>query len=83
MEQADGIGVRRMVKDILQAAGFHDLARIHNRNGITGFRHNAQVMGNEDHGGSKLLLQLIDHAQNLRLNGHVQRRGGLVRQQWQ
>ena len=40
--------------------------------------HHAEVVGDEQHAGAAPLLQLADQPQDLRLGGHVERRGRLV-----
>ena len=70
-----------VVEDLLHGAVFHDLAGIHHGHTVCHVCHNAQVMGDVDNGHAQLLLQVADQLQDLCLNGHVQRSGGLVADQ--
>ena len=82
VEQADGVGMVPVAgKDVLQRAIFHNLSRVHDAHLVAGLRHDAQVVGDHDDGGAKAPLQVTDHRKDLRLDGHVQRRGGFVSDQ--
>jgi len=50
----------------------------HNDDAVTNLRCNAQVMGDEEHGGLALALELADEAQDLGLRRHVERGRGLI-----
>ena len=56
VEQPLGIGVGGVVKDVLQGAILHNFSRIHNGYLVAGLGHDAQIVGNEDHGGVELPL---------------------------
>ena len=53
-------------------------AGVHHGHAVCDACHHTQVVGDEDHGGAELLLQFTNQPQNLRLNGHIQRRGGFI-----
>ena len=68
----------RAVVNVEGVAALDDLAGVHDVHpvGIPG--HHAQVMGDDDQGDAHVPGQLLHQFQDLRLDGHVQRRGGLV-----
>ena len=68
----------RGLKDILCCAVLDGLTGVHDHDLLAGLGHNTQIVGDEDHGGVQPLLQLIDQAQHLGLNGHIQCGGGFV-----
>lgn len=79
VEQPLGIGVAlRGLKDILCCAVLDGLTGVHNHDLFAGLGHNTQIVGDEDHGGVQPLLQFVDQAQHLGLNGHIQCSGGFV-----
>ena len=78
VEQALGIGMQGVVEHILQGAVLHDLACVHHRHRVAHLRHNAQIVGDHDHGGVVLFLELAHQLQHLGLDGHIQGGGGLV-----
>ena len=78
MEQALGVGVARRREDPGHRSGLDDATGIHDRNVVRRLRHHAEVMRDEDHGRAHLAAQPADQVQDLRLDGHVERRGRLV-----
>ena len=68
----------RLVEDLTNRAFFDDNAAVHHQHARTHARDNAEVVGDHDDGGAKLLLQALQQVENLRLNGHVQRGGWFV-----
>ena len=59
--------------DQLVAVGqLHHLAQIHHADAVGDVLHNAQVMGDEQVGQTHLLLQILEHIDDLSLNGNVQ-----------
>jgi hypothetical protein len=70
--------VHRRFKDLLYRAGLDDLAHIHHRYAVADMTYDAQVMGDEQIGQMELFLELAEQIQDLRLNGHVERRDRLV-----
>ena len=70
-----------LVEDLPRVAGFHDLAGVHHLDALGHLGHHAQIVGDQDDRGAVGLLQVLHDVQDLRLHGHVQRRGRLVRDQ--
>ena len=56
----------------------HQMAQIHDRDAVGNVMHHQQVMGDEQIGHAQLFLQVLEHIDHLRLNGHVQRGDRLV-----
>ena len=77
-KQRPGIGVAGIVEDLLAGAHLDDAARVHHGDAVGHVGHHAQIVGDVDGGEVVLLLHLLDEFQNLRLNGHVQRRGRFI-----
>ncbi|MNK98933.1 hypothetical protein D3C87_1193120 [compost metagenome] len=69
------------VEDLVDAALFDLLAAQHHHHVVGHLRHHAHVMRDEDDGRAQVALQFADGVQDLRLDGDVQRSGGLVRDQ--
>ena len=65
-------------ENVLLRAYFHQAARVHDGDAIGNLRDDSQVMRNEEHRQSKLDSQLSQQFQNLRLDGHVERRGRFI-----
>ena len=59
-------------------AALDDLARVHHRDPIGEMLDQAEIVGDEQDGERELALQLAQQAEDLRLNGHVERGGRLV-----
>ncbi len=72
------IGVLRRVKDPRHGAGLDDLALLHHADPVGDAPHDPQIMGDEQQGHAFVALQFGQQFQNLRLNRHIERRGGLV-----
>src|SRR3972149_5936408 len=63
----------------LQCRGrLHDLPRVHHVHPVGVARNDAQVVGDDDHGGAQLSGQAGQQLQDLGLDGHVQRRRRLI-----
>ena len=56
----------------------HDLPAVHDDHAVRDLGHDAQVMGDEKDGHVELVAELVDEVEDLRLDGDVERRGGLV-----
>ena len=76
--QADGVGVLGIVEDLPHRALLDDPSCIHDHHVVGHLGHHAQIVGDEQDGAVDLGLQITEEIQDLRLNGHVQSRGGLV-----
>ena len=59
--------------------GFLDLFTMAHDYYLVGhLRHHPHIVGNENDGHPQLLLQITHDGKNLRLNGDIQRGGGLI-----
>ena len=63
-----------MVVDFIRTRQLHHLAQVHHGDAIGNMAHHQQIVGNEQVGQIQLILQVVKHIDDLRLNGHVQRR---------
>ena len=81
--QALGIrmGILVLVEDRPGGCVFDDLAAVHDRDVVGHLVDDAEIVRDEQNGGAVFLTQLVHELQDLRLNGHVERRGRLVRDQ--
>jgi hypothetical protein len=73
------IGVQRIFEKLENGGRLHHLASIHNMNVVAHLRHHPKIVGNENDGGVDTALQIKHELEYLGLNGHIQRRGGLIR----
>ncbi len=80
-EQPPRVRVLGVVEEVVERALLHDPAGVHDRHPVGDVRHHAEVVGHKDHGGVGLLAQVPDALEDLRLDRHVERGGGLVRDQ--
>ena len=69
----------RTLEDCLGRSRFESLRPIHDEGAVGDFGNDAHVMGDEEDRHLLFPLQFLDQVQDLRLNGHVERRGRLVR----
>ena len=81
LQQAPGVGVARIVEDILRRAELHDLPCVHDGHTIRHARHSAEVVRDENRCRAELLLNFAQQIENLGLNGHIQRGRRLVGKQ--
>ena len=77
-QQQSGVGVGRRGKNLLHRAAFHHPPAVHHGHVIGHVGHHAHVVGDQHNGGADLVAQALHQVQNLRLDGHVQRRGWLI-----
>ena len=78
-QQHLGIGVLGVVEHLGRGTGLDDLARLHHRDPLGDLAHDPQIVGDEQHRQALGALQIRQQRQDLGLNGHVQRRCRLVR----
>ena len=71
VEQPFGVRVGRLIENVFQTAELYDFSRVHDGHLVAGFRHHAQIMGDENHGSAKFVLQRFHHIQHLGLDGHI------------
>lgn len=76
--QAPGVGMGGLIENFIGGAGLHDAPGVEDDDALGQSRHHAHVVGDEQHRGAAAFLHLADQVQDLGLNGHVQRRGGLI-----
>ena len=81
LQKCARIGMLRVAKQLAHRCLFDHLSAIHHHDAIRDARDHAQIMGDPDDRHAQLLAQLFDQLDDLRLNGHVQRRGGFIRDQ--
>src|SRR5580704_17368585 len=80
-EQGGRIRMPRRVQHGADRARLHDAARVHDRDLITNLPHDAEIVRDEDEAQPFRVPQVLQQAQDLRLDGHVERRGRLVAEQ--
>src|SRR5699024_10247899 len=59
-QQRPGVGVARVIKDLLHRSKLHYLPRVEHGHPVGNVRHDAQVVRDKDDGVSKFLLQILD-----------------------
>src|SRR5207253_3766738 len=72
-------GVSRRNKKVTLASNLDQIAGIHDRNLVRNLRDHCEVVGDKKHGKVKLVLQLGEQLQNLRLDANVERGCGFIR----
>ena len=68
----------RLGEDVLGGAFLDDLAGLHDVDALGHLAHDAEVVGDEQHGHAHLALQLLQELEDLRLDGDVEGRRRLV-----
>ena len=71
----------RLVEQPQHRGLLDDLSRVHHQHPVRHLRHQADIVGNQDHRHPQILLQFLQELHDLRLDGHVQSRRRLVRDQ--
>ena len=69
----------RILVDLIYITVFQHAAGIHDGHVVTDLRHDAEIVGDHDHGGLVFLLQILHQLQDLCLDRHVQSGGRFVR----
>ena len=77
-EQALRIRMPRVMKKITRWRGFDHLPGVHHRHIVCDFRDNPEVVGDQEHRHPKLILEFLDEAHDLRLDGDIEGRGRLI-----
>jgi hypothetical protein len=80
-KQGSRIGMRRCGKYLLNVALFDDLAFFHHAHPLCDLAHNTEVVGDEEKRHAEPLLKLLQQFDDLRLHGHIERRGRFVSDQ--
>ena len=70
--QGLGVGMFWILIDSFGHRGLHDSSRIHDLDPVAEPGHHSEVMGDENHGRTELVLQAFDQFQDLGLDGHVE-----------
>src|SRR6516225_3035368 len=78
-EQRLGVGMLWRAEHLLDWALLDNLAAIHDTDPVRDAAHDAEIMGDEQEAHAKPAPDLREQCEDLRLNGDVQRRGRLVR----
>ena len=71
--QTYGIGVQRLLDDLADGADFGDPACIEHSHAVSGFGDDAHVVGDQHDGGATVRTETLQHIDNLRLHGNIQR----------
>ena len=79
-EQPLRIGVAHPVEHVLDLAGLHRLAGIHDGDAVAGFEDEAEIVRHEDHRRAELLAEPLDQFDDAGLDRHVERGRRLVEQ---
>ena len=77
-EQAQRIRHPRLVEDGVRGRGFDRLACVHHHDPVRHAGHDAEVVGDQDQRGLRLLPGGAERLEHLGLDGHVERGRGLV-----
>ena len=73
--------MRRFVEDLAAGADLHDIPGVHDRHAVRHIGDHAKIVRDIDRGQVQLVHQVINQADDLRLDGHVQRGRRLVTDQ--
>ena len=78
-QQTNGVGMARMLEDGLHRTGLNNPPAVHHSHVVCHLCHHTQIMGDQDNGRARIRLPLGQDREHLRLHGHIQCRGGFVR----
>ena len=78
MEQALGVGVEGVFKQLFRARPLDDAAGIHHDHVVAGFRDDAEIVGDENGGHAHFGLEAPHQIEDLGLHGDVERGRRLV-----
>ena len=76
-----GIGVLRLLENLLGATYFDNLPVLHDDNTISPVHGYPQIVGNQKHGGALLTNSLLQVVENLALHTDIQSAGGFISDQ--
>ena len=79
VDQGAGIGVLGFQQHLLRGASLNDLTFFHDDHPVGDIGHHAKIMGDENHRHAALAPQVFYQLEDLRLGGHIKRRGRLIR----
>ena len=77
-EKGFGIGVYRVIEQVIDIRIFDHLSRIHDRHVLGHLGDDSEVVGDKKNGCTDLSFQLVDQVKNLGLNRHIQGSGWFV-----
>ena len=77
-QQRARVGVARAREETPPVANFNNLTEIHHRNPIGDVAHHGEIVGDEQIGDAKFLLQRAHQVDHLRAHRNVEPRHGLV-----
>src|SRR5215469_4843677 len=77
--QRDGVRVVWRGVQRVPPRDLHQLAEVHHRDSVADVPVDRQIVSDHDVGQAELVLQVLQQVHHLRLDGYVQRRHGLVR----
>ena len=80
-EESLGIGVAHLIEDLCDRPGLDRLARVHHRDAVAGFQHQAEVVADEEHRRAEVAPEVLDQIDDPGLHGDVERRRRLVEDQ--
>ena len=78
LEQAPRVRVLRLGEDLGGRAVLDRAAGVHDHDRLRGLGDDAEVVRDQDHADVEVALDLVDQLEDLRLDGHVERRRRLV-----
>src|SRR3990170_258941 len=81
LEESQRVGVTRLVVKLERRGRLHDLPGVHHVHPIRVARDDAQVVGDDDHGGAQLSGEAGQQLQDLGLDRHVEGGRGFVGQE--
>ena len=67
-----------MIEQVLDGGFFYLAPGVHHHHPVRGFGDDAQIVRNQHDGGAHPAVEFHHQFENLRLDGHIQRRGRLV-----
>src|ERR1700735_800083 len=77
-EQAARVGVERISEQLRGRRLLHYARRVEDRHVVGVLGHDSEIVRDENYGEAEATLQLADQIENLRVDGDVERGGGLV-----
>lgn len=78
-QQPRRVRMLRRVVEVERGRGLHDLARVHHDDPVGQLDDQPEVVGDEQDAAARLVAEPGQQRDDLRLDGHVERGGGLVR----
>src|SRR5712671_1158308 len=77
-QQRLGVGVERVVEELVARRQLDDAAEIHDRDALAQMPYDREVVGDEQVGQAEPFAQILEQVDDLGLNRHVERRHGLI-----